>query len=71
MLSAANASVFDLRGARRISPPTYEADAVAFTEGADPVALWMGTAPSTAIDREENSAHVRPSPYFRILLLSS
>lgn len=54
MLSAANASVFDLRGARRISPPTYEADAVAFTEGADPLALWMGTAPSTAIDREEN-----------------
>ena len=54
MLSAAKASVFDFRGARRISPPTSEVDDEPFNEGADPLDFWMRTVPSTAIDREEN-----------------
>ena len=54
VLSAAKASVLDLRGARRISPPVCVEEEDPFTEGRSAFGLFIGVVPSTAIDKEEN-----------------
>ena len=52
-LSAARASVFDLRGARRVSPLVRGEDGSSRCTGLFMLDLSMGFVPSTAIEREE------------------